>query len=328
MIVMFVAPMTERRAAFTLVELLVVIALIAVLIGLLLPAVQKVREAAARIKCRNNLKQLALAAHHLHDSSERYPPGIIPVGAGTNGFANATTLWVELLPCVEQGNLQRQWDYGDYRCNLADWAAATTARVLPVLLCPSDALPAPVSPLRYDPPNDWGNGVYALSSYGGNGGTRPFYLGDVGFPLSRDGVFFEASRVRILDVTDGTSTTILLGERSHRDPEFDRFAHEYSPSFYPLASVGRWGAAAYRYESAADVLLGTPVGINYRVAPGPGPGDWSWEVDRLAAFGSGHAGGANFAFADGSVRFVRDSPPWRALQALSTRSGGEVVDGP
>jgi prepilin-type N-terminal cleavage/methylation domain-containing protein/prepilin-type processing-associated H-X9-DG protein len=321
-------PTTAKRDGFTLIELLVVIALIAVLLGLLLPAVQKVREAAARMKCQNNLRQLALAAHHYHHSSERFPPGIITVGTSGNGFANATTLWVEILPYVDQENLRRQWDYGDYRRNIAGGSAATTARVLPLLLCPSDSLPAPIQPLRYDPPNDWGNGEYALSSYGGNGGTRPFSAGDAAFPTSFDGVFFEDSRVRIQDVTDGTSTTFLLGERWHRDGEFDRLADEYSPSFYPLAGVGRWGAAAYRYESPVDVLLGTPVRINYRVPPGSGPDDWSWEVDRLAAFGSGHSGGANFAFADGSVRFVRETIPLRSLQALSTRAGEEVVEAP
>ena len=112
-------PDAGRRAAFTLIELLVVIAIIAVLIGLLLPAVQKVREAAARINCSNNLKQLALAAHHYHLDREHFPPGVVPVGSAANRFTGATTLWVELLPYVEQRDLHRRWDYADFRRNVA-----------------------------------------------------------------------------------------------------------------------------------------------------------------------------------------------------------------
>src|SRR5215831_19415213 len=103
---------TTRRG-FTLIELLVVIAIIAVLIGLLLSAVQKVREAANRAQCLNNLKQIALAAHNYHDAAGRFPPGVhlpVPVSDRPTG---GTNLWVELLPYFEQDNLQRKWDYTD-----------------------------------------------------------------------------------------------------------------------------------------------------------------------------------------------------------------------
>src|SRR5262245_40966159 len=127
----------ERRDAFTLIELLVVIAIIAILIGLLLAAVQKVREAANRTRCLNNLKQLALAAHHYHDTRESFPMGLIAVDAGSGNFAGGTNLWVEILPFVEQGNLQKKWDYTDYRNNLAGGKSATTAEILKVVVCPS-----------------------------------------------------------------------------------------------------------------------------------------------------------------------------------------------
>src|SRR5262249_20620202 len=145
-----------------------------VLIGVLLPAVQNVREAAARLKCGNNLKQLALATHHYHDARGRFPPGLVPVDRSGGHFAGGTTLWVELLPYLEQANLHQRWDYGDYRNNLAGGSAATTAQVLQGLLCPSDPLPQPVHQLRVAGDLAWASGHYAISSYAGNGGTRSF----------------------------------------------------------------------------------------------------------------------------------------------------------
>ena len=132
----------------------------------------------------------------------------------------------------------------------------------------------------------------------------------------------------MLDVRDGTSNTFLLGERFHLDPEYDAATLAYDPYCYPLASFARWGAGPFLVGSSPDVLIGSPCPINYRVPPGCNDQDWDWETFRLNAFGSGHRSGANFAFADGSVRFVRDSISLKELQALSTRAGGEVVEMP
>jgi prepilin-type N-terminal cleavage/methylation domain-containing protein/prepilin-type processing-associated H-X9-DG protein len=316
----------DLRRAFTLIELLVVIAVIAVLLGLLLSAVQMARQAAARIQCANNLKQLALAMHQYHDTRDRFPPGLVVVDTSRGGYCGGTNLWVEILPYLEQDNLKVKWDYTDYRNNLAGGNSATSAVVLKVLICPSDALP-PIPVCSY-PVYDWGNGTFAIGSYGGNGGTLSFDGWDTAPPPSCDGLFFKNSQVRMAYVTDGLSNTFLLGERYHGDAAFDSLTAAIDPGMGPLWNWGAWSSAAFVWGSQADVLLSTPVRINYQVPPGSGSADWSWEGYRLNAYGSGHSHGANFAFADGSVRFVSDSISLSALQALSTRAGGEVVTAP
>ena len=318
----------KHRSAnsFTLVELLVVITIIGVLVALLLPAVQSAREAARRTTCLNNIRQLTLAALSYHAMKGRFPTGLITVDADAGNFAGGTNLWVEMLPYVEEANVKMKWDYDDYRNNIAGGYRATSAQVVPLLVCPSDPLPTPIHQLQLDPPYDWMNGVYGLGSYGGNAGTRSFGSPDV--PQSEDGVFFTKSRVRMAMITDGSNHTLLFGERSHEDAEFDRLTLELDPAFYPLASWGAWCSASHEFGSQADVLLSSIVPINYRVPPGSGADNWDWLDFRLSAFGSGHPGGANFAFADGSARFVADSLALELLRLLSTRAGGEVADTP
>jgi prepilin-type N-terminal cleavage/methylation domain-containing protein/prepilin-type processing-associated H-X9-DG protein len=316
-----------RRDAFTLVELLVTIAIIGVLIGLVLPAVQKIRESANRITCANNLRQLALAAQNHNDERGSLPPGLLAVGQNGTPFSGRTTLFVELLPFLEQENLHKRWDYTDYRRNLVGGTDAVTAQVLRILRCPSDASINQWYTAEF-PPGDWswGNGTYAIGSYGGNAGTLGFtYLTA---PPVRNGVFHDRSRVRLTDIKDGLSNTFLFGERSHRDSEYDRLTAAYDPGSYPLASWGAWASAAWDLTSLGDVTLSTVVPINWTVPPLSDPGDFSWEWQRLSAFGSGHTHGANFAFADGSVRFVNESFSLPILRALSTRAGGEVAEVP
>jgi prepilin-type N-terminal cleavage/methylation domain-containing protein/prepilin-type processing-associated H-X9-DG protein len=317
---------SRTRPGFTLIELLIVIGVIAVLIGLLLPAVQKVREAANRMKCANNLKQIALAAHHFHTDQSKFPTGArLPVVVGGRP-TEASNLWVELLPYIEQDNLYRQWDYNDNRNNVAGGRNATQAQVIKLLLCPSDPLPELVVKFEHALAPRWAWGFYGLSSYGGNAGQRSFPTGgSPAFPrMTRDGIFFIDSRVSLTDVSagDGTSNTFLFGERYHHDPEYDRRQPDVFPlALASIARLGMWGHVSGQ-AVMGSVALHTAVRINYGVPPG---GDRSTLEDRSCAFGSGHPGGANFAFADGSVRFVGESTPLLTLQALSTRAGGEVV---
>ena len=322
--------MVRIRPAFTLIELLVFIAIIAILIGLLLPAVQKVREAAARMSCSNNLKQLALAVHNFEGAND----GRFPVGIGQPAAdGRQTSVFVELLPYIEQGNVHSRWNFTSYGANIGGVGSPASAAIS-TFVCPSQSPPS--NPLVF------GSVQVGATTYGANAGT-------ISFPQSRatnDGVFGFRSPVRLLDVTDGTSNTMLFAERLVGDSNLDSFLNApldpANPPFQSSTSFAAW-ANNTGTNAGAGLLLATfrPIGYSH---PGayvpppqpppplppipPPPVPWAtlapqaW--DRWSAYGSRHTGGMNAAVADGSVRFVRQSVDANTWRAVGTRAGGEV----
>jgi prepilin-type N-terminal cleavage/methylation domain-containing protein/prepilin-type processing-associated H-X9-DG protein len=300
--------MRRTRTAFTLIELLVVIAIIAILIGLLLPAVQQVREAANRTQCANNLKQLGLACHNYHDSYKRFPPGYAASVPYSDGATDTSPGWgwaAYLLPYIEQRNLSNLIIFSQ---PIQGQTAAQA--VLPLLLCPSDVATGP-----FTATDATGAPVAVLgpTSYAATVGSD---ASDCADPAG-NGIFYRNSRTRIADITDGTSQTVMIGDRAWAQTQ------------------GAWAGA----PSGAVVRAGQRNPWQTAIAPAPVfalvHNNWvniTTDADGgLDDFSSNHLGGVNLVFADGSVRFIRsitaDGPERYAFWAMGTRAGGEVVQG-
>lgn len=324
--------MSCRRRGFTLIELLVVIAIIAVLIALLLPAVQQAREAARRVQCRSQLKQLALAIHNYEASHLCFPPGQIRMQYASSPRVRGWSMFVQLLPYFDQGALYNQWDFADPMTNESSGRAAT---ILPVLICPS-------ATLTQNPFVKTSGARYAITSYGGNGGTQSHPPAST----SGDGIFagsgppittpptVQHALVRIRDVTDGTSNTILVGERSHFDKAYDTF-YANGLATNPMGGWGYWAPSGGQM-GLSDLTMSSFAPINYDMPfdfankPGGISSSTTFEgsteaISRICAFGSQHVGGAHLALVDGSVRFVSENIASSVLRGLTTRAGSEVI---
>ena len=306
-------PSGRIRRGFTLIELLAVIAIIGVLIGLLLPAVQSAREAARRAQCLNNLKQVGLALQTYHSVMEVFPPGY--VAATVDNKPDGAELgpgwgWAAMmLPYMEQARIFDSINFS----LLIRSPASVTARVVNIssLLCPSDSPSGPVTVA------DASGKVLltdlAPSQYVGTAGQ--FEVGDS--PANNNGIFFRNSRVGMKDITDGASQTMMAGERTRRiaDATWTGVIPEAT-----LCTKPDW------YVNECDPPNALVLG---HTGPTPGGDQWIDTPNNRRSgpddYSSRHPGGANFVFADGSVRFVRDSIDPRVFSALSTRSRGEVV---
>jgi prepilin-type N-terminal cleavage/methylation domain-containing protein/prepilin-type processing-associated H-X9-DG protein len=324
--------MRTNSHGFSLVELLVSIAIVGMLVALLLPAVQSARAASRRMTCLNNFRQLALAAHQYHLTHNNFPSGLEQKQAQWAPRYRGTSLFAFLLPHLEKRNLLRNWDYDSPLMNTAGGDGALAAVVVSVFLCPSDTM--------LQNPIVVADRHYGMTSYGGNGGTRSYDPSGA----TLDGIFHTTGPasepepnqcpVNLAMISDGASQTILFGERSHSDPNLETFAKVYWAE--SLKYLGRWAAIGGR-KRIGDVTLSGLVPINYQTEfdyashqranpPLANRLDFEeYEDRRKCAFGSSHTGGANFALADGSARFIEGSLPHSILTALCTRDGGEEV---
>jgi len=307
----------RRRCGFTLIELLVVIAIIAILIALLVPAVQKVREAAARTQCTNNLKQIGLAIHNYENANKKFP-------AGTDPVSGASAI-VQLLPYFEQASLFTLWDLSKPVQSGTNDPKATYHEVA-FLLCPSD--PSAGKVLQYGRCNYMAN------------------LGSNGWLANTDGAtggpFFSGSKVRITDILDGTSNTAMFAETKRgnypaANPPLDCSYNNTwtSPSASDLnppasCNTNGTGTSTLKY-SGLEYFRGGLLITAYYTHTVP-PNYTSYDCTN-SSFDSGHhaarsyhSGGVNVVFCDGSVHWVSDSISMTVWRNLGTRAGGEVVD--
>jgi prepilin-type processing-associated H-X9-DG protein/prepilin-type N-terminal cleavage/methylation domain-containing protein len=285
----------RKRWGFTLVELLVVIAIIAVLIGLLVPAVQKVREAASRMSCTNNLKQIGLALHQHHDTKHYFP-------ASSTSGAGKRHSWVPfILPYFEEEALQKQYNFNKNWFTPGNAKAVATQLI--IFQCPSVPFPNRVDSTF--------TRKAACVDYNATKGVSPDLV-LLGFirPTDLRGVMVKNEYTRIAYIKDGTSHTIMVTEDAGRPLLYN--AGKLVPGGYTPGGpwADEFGPFYLNGSTAGGTLIGGPCAMNCT------------NDKEIYSF---HSGGANALFADGSVQFIQSSISISTMAALITRSGGETV---
>lgn len=355
----------NKRTGFTLIELLVVIAIIAVLIGLLVPAVQKVREAANRMSCTNNLKQIGLALHSCHDAQKSFPMGAeFNVGSMWSAF---------ILPYMEQESIYKALTFQEDGLANRQWAAGlpgvagnlTSTNLdirnigacetkLNTFKCPSSDIPDQVADISGDnwivqkrfPANYLGcvtgliksdrNRQTTARPWGGTGGTEDTSQWDGIFitayggnqRITYNGKAYDGigNGVSFASITDGTSNTIMVGEAISSRVDIPMGGLSRENNAVNQGRKDHWIIGSDDIDTGnqgdmSECLGSTAVRMNY---PRQNPGSALFSEYEFS-FGSNHSGGANFVFADGSVKFLRDSIAAATYSALGTRAGGEAV---
>jgi prepilin-type N-terminal cleavage/methylation domain-containing protein/prepilin-type processing-associated H-X9-DG protein len=348
--------LNRRQSGFTLIELLVVIAIIAVLIGLLLPAVQKVREAANRMSCQNNLKQIGLGLHNYHDTYATFPQAYKPLRTpdptappGTGAFgASAFTL---ILPYIEQDNVYRQIDVTRAALSAVNMPPANPAYASPIktFLCPS-APGNPTADYSAELANSFNNFGIAVTPAPGLIFGRSDYAPDAGMSADIPGIRINGGAsilcqppdgpVRLTDILDGSSNTIMVVEDAGRPAWYG------SKGIASQPAIGGYTPVVGSYTAAGPAPQGGGAWadpLNYIATNGSDPSGsgiaaggafmgipaapWSCSENcsNDSEIFSFHTGGSNMCFGDGSVRFVKDGLTMNQMQALLSRRGGENI---
>jgi len=293
---------TGRRNAFTLIEMLVVICIIAILVALLLPAVQQAREAARRTQCQNNLVQLAIGLHNYQASFSCLPPGVVSESGPIRNIEEGYHMsWiVQTLPMLDQGPLFQQIDFSQGAYGAYNSTAG--AAQLPTFMCPSD--------------KRWQKGGIVISNYAGVTGGE-----NVPIDTNNSGLFFLNSSISAKQIRDGASNTIMVGERRADDT--------------PATDLG-WmsGTSATLRNTGLTINNATPWTWNTagRAAGDESGTDESQPTDTpgpdyaTGGFSSPHVGGSQVALADGSVRFISENIDVKVYQNLGNREDGEMMD--
>ncbi len=319
---------SSPQRGFTLIELLVVIAIIAILIALLLPAVQSAREAARRTQCKNNLHQIAIALHNYVETfKETFPFGqCAPRGL--------VTLHVAIFPYLENSNMYNAFDQDKSvcRCGFAranNWLL--TQEKVPYYLCPSNPLDygvewtgatVPNSKIAAGEGDSWCGHYQGIANSGRGAGITTTWIGSAmtgpghaTLPSKLDGMFYLNSSVKIGHIIDGTSNTLMFTEHVGNQENWDN-------TVSPPVRISRKGQHPWGNYAGG---LTTVNGINANFRSIPRLSGWAYDDTPFTGPGSFHSGGAQFAMADGSVRFLSENMDRNTLSALTTIAGGEVV---